>query len=643
MAKNISLPDGRTLSLTGNETPEQLSALKEKLRTKYKTAQPAAEKKEPSMLESIDAFGRGMSQYTSLGFDPELRSLGRSLATGKPWEDTYKEVQSELSAQQAENPTAYGAGEITGGIASSLVASPASSAKTFLGRTAQQAAYGGALSGATGVGQEEGDLYQRLKTGGEEAVKGALISGGISAGLEGLTKTAKAGYKSLIAPKTDKAAVEALLAEGAPMTAGQVSGGAPAALEGASAQMFTGQGLREMGEKQGKYIEAQASGLFKDIKTPSTMEGAGDTIIRGLNKSSQRFINRKNKLYEGALKNIPDDTPFLPQKSLQIVSDYIQEGKNNLALQKLISAPEFKTIDDALSGNVTIGQAKKSLKKSIWDLAAKYEKDQPNLSRQFKDVYFAIDEDILNSVQAIDPAAASKLKVADAYMSARMKDNESLRKVFDPSKGANETAAKAYYKAVGMAADKKAADSKTLSLLKKHIPKEEFDEFRSFLFTNLGKETAGQAGVEINVIPRKFLTDYNNLTKESKDILLSKPQKAALDKLAQYADIVSPVTLNKSGSAAAGIELGGVAVGTTLTNPWFLTIPVGNYLYGKSYNTRLGKAFVRAINSLPRDIMTQPPSPKIRAIIRGAILANGGTEQDAEELDRQFEQPQNQE
>jgi len=47
MARNISLPDGRTLTLTGQETPEQLGALKQKLSQKFKQPEPVQAIQEP--------------------------------------------------------------------------------------------------------------------------------------------------------------------------------------------------------------------------------------------------------------------------------------------------------------------------------------------------------------------------------------------------------------------------------------------------------------------------------------------------------------------------------------------------------------------------------------------------------------------
>jgi hypothetical protein len=64
--RQIQLPDGRILSLTGQETPEQLQALKDKLRSKYKQESQQIEQANPIMENVVRPVGRA----------------GRSFATG---------------------------------------------------------------------------------------------------------------------------------------------------------------------------------------------------------------------------------------------------------------------------------------------------------------------------------------------------------------------------------------------------------------------------------------------------------------------------------------------------------------------------------------------------------------------------------
>ncbi|MEN6387171.1 MAG: transglycosylase SLT domain-containing protein [Phycisphaerales bacterium] len=64
--RQIQLPDGRVLSLTGQETPEQLQALKEKLRLKYKQEAQPVEQPNKIMENVVRPVGRA----------------GRSFATG---------------------------------------------------------------------------------------------------------------------------------------------------------------------------------------------------------------------------------------------------------------------------------------------------------------------------------------------------------------------------------------------------------------------------------------------------------------------------------------------------------------------------------------------------------------------------------
>ena len=76
--RNIALPDGRTLSLTGQETPDQLSALKQKLSQKF-VSEPAPQVEAPTQEQ-------GFTQRLSEDFESRTQKIEASrqrTATGE--------------------------------------------------------------------------------------------------------------------------------------------------------------------------------------------------------------------------------------------------------------------------------------------------------------------------------------------------------------------------------------------------------------------------------------------------------------------------------------------------------------------------------------------------------------------------------
>lgn len=134
VGRTIQLPDGRSIALTGNETPEQLSALKEKLRTKYAQPQAQVEKApipQGNDMGALKAAGIGMAGG-QIPFGNRITSgIGAGLATAYDalggsnadlsFKDYYTQSLADTKATQEANPTATLAGNVAG-IAATLPA-----------------------------------------------------------------------------------------------------------------------------------------------------------------------------------------------------------------------------------------------------------------------------------------------------------------------------------------------------------------------------------------------------------------------------------------------------------------------------------------------------------------------------------------
>ena len=155
---------------------------------------------EPSQFQS---FARGTAQGATMGFADEITGAAEGLLNlqGRSGTERFsvpiQESRAAYGAAQEANPVTYGAGELTGGIASAL-AIPGAGPATLAGKVGL-----GALGGAAaGLGYSDiKDLSgAELFRGGKEALKGAAIGGAIP-GVLGVGKKLIPGAKGSIVNK----------------------------------------------------------------------------------------------------------------------------------------------------------------------------------------------------------------------------------------------------------------------------------------------------------------------------------------------------------------------------------------------------------------------------------------------------------
>lgn len=138
-------------------------------------AAPAAPVEQPGMVE---AGLRGLKQGVTLGFGDELTGAIESLFTSKTYKQSRDEARASDKAAQGAHPWVYGAGELGGGVATSLVPGLGLAKGAGLAANAIKA---GAISAVAGLGGSEketiGGQLQDAATSG--------VLGGVTAGVAG--------------------------------------------------------------------------------------------------------------------------------------------------------------------------------------------------------------------------------------------------------------------------------------------------------------------------------------------------------------------------------------------------------------------------------------------------------------------------
>lgn len=196
LGRQISLPDGRTLSLTGSETPEQLNALRDKLRSKYQTPQTEARSEDPSQATQGNDAGSGNAfAYGVTGgavpFGNRITSgLGAGMATaydklsgmdsGMGLKEYYEQSLADTWATQDANPKSTLAGNVTG-LATTL---PLLSTTALTGTRATEGARGALNAVPEGLaavsnfvrGGEKAKGLARVGQIGLQGAKGAAVA-----------------------------------------------------------------------------------------------------------------------------------------------------------------------------------------------------------------------------------------------------------------------------------------------------------------------------------------------------------------------------------------------------------------------------------------------------------------------------------
>lgn len=315
--RSIALPDGRKIALTGNETPEQIKALKTKLQAKYgqKTEQQAdAIPNQGNDMGALKAAGIGISGG-QIPFGNKITSgIGAGIATAYDalggsadlsFKDYYEQSLADTKATQEANPKATLMGNLAG-VASVL---PTAFSKVPQGSNALANAgkgtdYATKLAGkvagfspfkGTGKLARAGNLITRA--GGRAAVA-APVTGAYFAGEADKGETGREFAKGL--------GVGAVASSAIPV-AGTVLGtavkGSKNIIKGAGARTPEAladalEGMKDVG--RALYKRSEQSGA---VLTPSASQGVSSSISN-IVKNPEAKATRA--LYKGTMRAIDD-------------------------------------------------------------------------------------------------------------------------------------------------------------------------------------------------------------------------------------------------------------------------------------------------------------------------------------------------
>ena len=297
----------------------------------------------------VEAALQGFGNAATFGYLPELQAAAEKITTplfnlvtgndvqNDPYEVSKANYADRANKLQEENPIAYGAGAVTGSIASSAL--PAG----VVGKGAEALKIASPIARAAAAGALESGMYkpEEGQSRLSNAVSGGLTGGAFQAG----TKALGAGYKAIksIPGKLEDAAVS------------RAVGAVGAQKKHITSLLKQGGGDTKQIKEVGKFIIdndlAPVGAAIEDIAENASKlkEKTGKAIGVIYNSSGATFNPRK--LAIGAFRELKDDLVGTPggDKALNSVKGVLTDlarNKQNMPVEELLS---FRSkIDDLI-------------------------------------------------------------------------------------------------------------------------------------------------------------------------------------------------------------------------------------------------------------------------------------------------------
>lgn len=497
---------------------------------------------------------------------------------------------------------------------------------TGAGKQLQQAVVGagtglafgplGALAGLySGLTSETaGQLTEGSKVEPYARLAGALITPGFSASRNMLNKA--------LAPSTNQAQIAQAMQQG-PVSAGDVLGGTiTKSIEGnLSRAPFAGSALRNLAENQASSISSNVDDIASQMsqRIPATAREAGESLQRAVSNPSgigaRQVMDRFSRiLYNREVySHVPRTQAVTPASALQSVDDIAAKIGN----QAVLSTPEWAgltAVKSMLSGPVNMTNLS-SIKQQINGLAETANRaGQGSAAAAFREIYSKLDNDVVASLQAASPQAAA------GYVKANQIQQNifSLRERLQPYIGANRGDVNPEQAISNLMADVsrgRSGDASTLEALRKALPRDGFNEVRSFVFRNLGVQPDGTLN------RAQFVSQWDKISPEARRIMFDvKPEQfAAINRVMTYARNIKPEVLNPSGTTAGLAEVVGTGsaitgIATGAVNP---AVAVGLALAPKILgNAMASQSVAKVLNSTAwRSLMSKPTTTPAQSLI----------------------------
>lgn len=344
---------------------------------------------------------------------------------------------------------------------------------------------------------------------------------------------------------------------------------------------------------------ARAVGEVERVFKSATQGGvssasAGDVLQSGLRGFVSKFKTKANTLFDDVSKRIPPDTRLQLQNTQKLIEDTKQHFSQNPELAKKLGLNNWDAILSEAQKNGVSWQAVRQLRTQIGDAigsnrGALVDEDVGRL----KGLYGALTEDMGATAKAAGPEAFKSWSRANGFYKAGA---QRIERSLDATISAKspERAFEAFDAITK--ADRASSDLKRMRQIKSSMPEDSWKTVASSIAERMGRAKPGTQNAEGSTFsPSVFLTEWNKMDRQAKNILFDEATRVELDKIAKVSEAIKAGNLERNTSnTGTAIAVSGLA--TAMFNAPIATSSAlsGTYISARMMTSPL---FLRAVNS----------------------------------------------
>lgn len=270
--------------------------------------------------------------------------------------------------------------------------------------------------------------------------------------------------------------------------------------------------VEQLGQKADDVARAYGSGAV--VNSGDAAKGAIRTWITGTSKANA------TKLYD-AVDNLVDNSRTVPLVNTRNAVAEIVARRANAAM-----GPDSKAVAQVLEAierpNGLNYTGVKDLRTSIGELVNKGILPEGMSAGEIKKIYSALSDDLKSTIAVTGgPKASAAFQRANRYFELVSARREALAKIIGAD--ASAPAERVFDRLVAMASSSSRADIAKLAQARKAIGAEDWNEFVSGVIAQMGRSPALRGAPEAlqgtDFSPERFLTAYNKLSKDGRNML----------------------------------------------------------------------------------------------------------------------------
>lgn len=505
-------------------------------------------------------------------------------------------IQAMLGAVTGQNDQYKPLGERAAGLADEL-GLPKAQGKLEKGvEGASKALTGSALTMGAGSAAGASELaaqpltqaFSSMLGGGvqeatDSPVLGAIASlaPGAKAGLSAVSRGTLRGGDA----KGMQDAIQAFEDAGTSPSAGQAAqGGLASGIESLLSKVPGSTGVMARARAgQASDLGAKVSGMADTLAPGSDPVAAGEAIgsgIRGPGGFVDRFKQQASDLYDAVDQHMPGDTPVPMTSTTSLLARLTTPTKGAEATSSILTNPKLAQIAQAVTQDTAANgalpyEAAKSLRTQVGSMLADSGLTSDVPKSQMKRLYGSLSDDLRTATNAAGPDAALANNKAENFYRDGIDQIDKVESVVNQNGGAE---------AIFRAATSGTKDgATTLANVVNTLKPEEAQVVTSAVMRRMGRATSGNQNDAGDVFsPQTFLTSWNNISPQAKQILFDRMPgtfRSDMDQIAKTASLMKDagkVTPSPSGSPQGLAQMSAAAgvVGPILTGHPVAAVPV---------------------------------------------------------------------